>query len=227
MKKIVLQISIAIFVILTFCSLIFVPSTEGKTMNTKAKEALNILMEGNKRYAEGKLLHPHQGIDRRKDVAEGQHPIAIIVACSDSRVPPEIVFDQGLGDIFVVRVAGNVLSEVNIGSIDYAAEHFGIPLVIVLGHTRCGAVTVAVKGGEVTGHVRSILEAIEPAVNEARKQCRECDLVDAAARINVDRVVKNLQDSGPILSHLIKEGKLTIVGAYYDLDTGKVELLSK
>jgi carbonic anhydrase len=123
----------------------------------------------------------------------------------------------------VIRVAGNVLNDVNIGSIEYAAEHAGVPLVVVLGHKRCGAVTAAVEGGHAAGHIENIVEAILPAVEEAKKR-KGKNIVEEAAHINVERAVKTLTTSDPILSHLVKEGKLTVIGAYYDLDTGKVEL---
>jgi len=206
-------------------SFAFLSVAGAKDMNKGAKLNLDSLMSGNARYAAGEPTHPRQGMERRKEVTLSQHPAAIVVSCSDSRVPPEIIFDQGVGDLFVVRVAGNVLNDVNTGSVEYAAEHFNVPLVIVLGHERCGAVTATVKGGEAPWHIGSIVEAILPAVAEAKKCCSEGDLVEAAAHINVERAVKALRDSNPILSHLVKKGKLTVIGAYYDLDSGKVELL--
>ncbi len=213
------------FTVALACLLVFSFTASAKDMNAKAKRNLDSLMAGNSRYTGGELAHPRQGAERMKDVALSQHPGAIVVSCSDSRVPPEIIFDQGLGDLFVVRVAGNVLNDVNIGSVEYAAEHFDVPLVVVMGHKRCGAVTEAVKGGEAPGHIASIVDAIAPAVAEARKCSRGCDLVERASHINVERAVKALKDSDPILSHLVKKGKLSVIGAYYDLDTGKVELL--
>lgn len=188
---------------------------------------LETLMNGNVRFVAGKLLHPHQDASRRQEIAPKQHPVAIVVSCSDSRVPPEIVFDLGLGDLFVIRVAGNVLDDAGIGSIEYAAEHLKVPLVVVLGHKNCGAVSAAVGGGHAMGHIGSVVEAIAPAVDEAKKgcSCKEGDLVEAAGRANVELVVKTLKNSVPILSHLVNEGKLSVVGAYYDMDSGKVELL--
>ena len=123
-----------------------------------------------------------------KETASGQHPIAVVIGCSDSRVPPEIVFDQGIGDVFVVRVAGNVCDAHEIGSAEYALEHLGVPLLVVLGHTSCGAVTAAVVGGEVPGNVRSLLESIQPAVVKAQHEhpdLRGKDLVAAAIEANV------------------------------------------
>ena len=186
-------------------------------------QALRDLVAGNKRYAAARSIYPHQTAARRTQVARGQHPFAVILGCSDSRVPPEIVFDQGLGDLFVIRVAGNIVDDTVLGSIEYAAEHLGVRLVMVLGHKRCGAVDAAVKRGEAAGHISSLAEAIRPAVEKARGQ--PGDLLDNAVKANVERVVGQLQLSEPILVKLVKEGRLNIVGAYYDLESGVVDLI--
>src|SRR5579885_136434 len=161
-------------------------------------QALQKLVQGNKQYKRVAFLHPNQSLARRKAVAKGQSPFAIILSCSDSRVPPEIIFDQGLGDLFVVRVAGNVLNDNALGSIEYAAEHFNVPLVMVLGHQRCGAVDAAVKGGEAPGHIGSLVEAIRPAVEKTKG--KSGDPVGNAVRANVEMVVDQLKDSKPILA---------------------------
>lgn len=193
---------------------------------------MKILKEGNESYVRAKTLHPRQGPDRIKEVAQKQEPIAIVISCSDSRVPPEIIFDQGIGDLFVVRTAGNVLDKISLGSVEYAAEHLHVPLVIVMGHRRCGAVTAAVAGGEAVGHIKDVVDAIAPAVDEAKKTCSEpClpagrnELVEESTRINIKMVINALKNSGPILDSLVKEGCLSVIGAYYDLDSGKVEFL--
>lgn len=208
-------------VLLLFCAM----PAESKTLKPQARESLRLLTEGNARFAAGKPLHPRQGEARRAEVAPGQHPFAIIISCSDSRVPPEILFDQGIGDLFVVRVAGNVLDDMILGSVGYGASHLGIPLVVVLGHKRCGAVTVAVGGGEVPDYARGIVDELKPAVDEARKSCKDGDLVEAASHANVRRVVQMLRKNSPVLARLIRAGELSVVGAYYDLDSGKVEFL--
>jgi carbonic anhydrase len=162
-------------------------------------------------------------------LARGQRPPAIVLSCSDSRVPPEIVFDQSLGEIFVVRVAGNVPDPVVVGSIEYAAEHLGSSLVLVLGHERCGAVTAAVNvKGKAFGNIGSIVNAIAPAVAQARKEAvgkDKAELVDVAIADNVKNVVANLTRQSPSLAKLVKEGGVKIVGARYDLDDGKVTLV--
>ena len=186
-------------------------------------DALAKLKAGNERYVQSKLEHPNHSTEKRNELATGQHPYAIILSCSDSRVPPEIVFDQGLGDLFVIRVAGNVIDNIALGSIEYAAEHLHAPLIMVLGHERCGAVTAAVEGGHAPGHIHSIVTAIEPAVKKAAKASG--DKVDNSIRENVKMVAKQLEESKPILNELIEAGKLKVVGARYDLDSGQVELI--
>jgi len=193
--------------------------------NISADESLARLQAGNDRFVAGQVIHPNSGPARRAEVAKGQQPFAIVVGCSDSRVGPEVVFDQGLGDLFVVRTAGNVVDDVALGSIEYAVEHLGVPVILVLGHTRCGAVAAAVAGGEAHGHVGSIVEKIKPAVEETKG--KEGDAVDNAVRANVRNVVKQLRGAGPILSGLVKSGKLRVVGGCYDLDRGRVIMLEQ
>ena len=205
------------------CLWMAVSARPAEPTNVSADVALQRLKDGNKRFVEGKATHERQQADRRTEIANGQEPFAIVVCCSDSRVPPEIVFDQGLGDIFVVRTAGNVVDDVGFGSIEYAVEHFGTQLIIVLGHDHCGAVCAAVSGGEAHGHVQAVIQAIRPAVEEVKGQ--PGDPVDNAMRANVSDVVKKLRTTAPILPDRIKAGKLAIVGARYDLDGGQVELL--
>src|SRR5881394_3335221 len=132
--------------------------------------ALAELKAGNEHHARHQYQHPHESAARQRELTAGQHPHAEILSCADSRVPPEIVFDQGLGDLFVVRVAGNVATDTEIGSLEYGAEHLHIPLLVVLGHESCGAVTAAVQGGEVEGHIVSLVNLIKPAVDKSRGQ---------------------------------------------------------
>ena len=187
---------------------------------------LDTLKAGNERFVAGRAIHSNQSAERRTEVAAGQHPIAIVVGCADSRVPPEIVFDQGVGDLFVVRVAGNIVDDHALGSIEYAVEHLHAPLIIVLGHDKCGAVQAAVSGGDAGAHIQSIVEAIKPAVDEARSEQGSSpggDLLDHAIDANVRHVVYEIQHSEPILEHEIEAGKLQVVGARYKLESGKVE----
>ncbi|RBP43721.1 carbonic anhydrase [Roseimicrobium gellanilyticum] len=189
-------------------------------------EALNLLKEGNVRFVADKLNHPHQDRTSRAELAKGQHPFAIVLGCADSRTSPELVFDQGLGDLFVIRVAGNVLNDETIGSIEYAVEHLGSPLIVVLAHERCGAVKAArdtiATNGKAPGHIQSLVKAIEPAVATTSSADAE-----TTAKANALHVAKTLRESEPFLKEKAAAGKLTVVGAHYDLDTGKVEFLSE
>jgi len=191
--------------------------------HTEADQALKKLTDGNKRYASLKQKHPNQGVRRRAEVSKGQKPFAVIVGCSDSRIPPEILFDQGIGDIFVIRDAGNIVDDVALGSIEYAVDHLGTRLVVILGHSKCGAVTATVQGGEAHGHIGSIAKAIIPAVKKAK--VKKGDIIDNAIRINIDLVTKQVKTSTPIIAKLVKGGKVKVVGAYYDIDSGLVEIL--
>ena len=201
-----------------------------------ADEALNKLLDGNKRFVESKMnTCGETTAGAREKLAKGQKPYAIILSCSDSRVPPEIIFDKSLGEIFVVRVAGNVPDQVVLGSIEYAAEHLGSPLVMVLGHERCGAVTAAVEAkGKPEGNIGAIVKAIAPAVRKAKQGCKECKgcdmkdkakLVECAIDENVKMVAHNLTKQSPIIRELVKEHKVKIVAAKYDLDDGKVTVM--
>jgi len=186
-------------------------------------EALQRLVDGNHRFATGTAQHPDSSAERRTEVAAGQHPIAIVLCCADSRVGPEVVFDQGLGDIFVLRNAGNILDDHTIGSIEYAVEHLAAPLIIVVGHERCGAVTAAVNGGKAPGHIHSIVDAITPAIASAKSEAG--DTVDNSVRANARYVAGLLRRIGPIVGEAVQAGKVKVVAARYDLDSGIVEVL--
>ena len=189
-------------------------------------EAISKLKEGNGRYMSGSLQHPGQTAERRTELAKTQHPFAAIVSCSDSRVPPEIVFDQGLGDLFVVRVAGNVINDEGLGSIEYTVDHLGTRLILVLGHQSCGAVeaareTIAAKG-KAPGHIESLVTAIKPAVEATAK-----DDLETTVKANVKNVVKALRSSTPILKSKVDSGEIQVIGGYYSLDTGAVTFLDE
>jgi carbonic anhydrase len=188
-------------------------------------EALKRLEEGNQRFVADRTKNGVGQSKRLANLARGQHPFAIVVCCSDSRVGPETVLDQGLGDIFVLRSAGHVVDQVGLGTIEYAVEHLGPSLILVLGHQRCGAVEAAVSGKEVPGRVRDVVDAIRPAVQETRDQ--PGDPVDNAVRAHVRDVVKQLKDAGPFLKERVRAGTLKIVGGRYDLESGKMELVVK
>jgi len=188
-----------------------------------AEEALKILMEGNERFVKGELNHPHLDDVRRNMLKDGQAPFGIVLACADSRVLPDIIFDQGLGDLFVIRVAGNVAKDKVLGSIEYAVEHLGTKLIFVLGHESCGAVTAALEPAQLEGHINKILDLIRPAVHMARHQ--EGDLLENAIKNNAIMVKENISDSLPVINRAIKEKGVKVVSGYYSLSNGKVELL--
>ena len=196
----------------------------GGKLATTADEALRELKQGNERFAKGKALSPTRGLNRVKEVASGQHPEAVILSCADSRVPPEILFDEGIGDLFVVRVAGNVSEPATTGSIEYAAEHLNVPLIVVLGHKKCGAVKATAEAtGPVEGNIGAIVKELQPAVEAAKAAPGKRGLVDDAVYANAELVAKQLFTESPVLTHLAHAGKIKIVTAIYDLDTGKVE----
>jgi carbonic anhydrase len=211
-------------------------------------EAISRLKEGNGRYTSGNQQHPHESSEertllatnsyenasmifpdmakRREELTKSQHPFAIVLGCADSRVPPEIVFDQGLGDLFVVRVAGNVIDDHSLGSIEYAVDHLAVRLIVVLGHQRCGAVkaakeTIAAKI-KAPAHIQSLVTAIQPAVEATVK-----DDLEATVEANVKNVAQALRSSAPLLKPKVDSGELKVVGAYYSLDTGSVAFLDE
>jgi carbonic anhydrase len=188
-------------------------------------QALIQLQRGNERFVAGWPDHPNQSARRRREVSDsGQQPFAIILSCADSRVPPEIIFDQGLGDLFIIRVAGNVLDEVILGTIEYAVEHLHTPLVMVLGHDKCGAVTAAVEHVPTNSHVQAIVDALQPALTLAEGQAG--DRVSTAIDANIRFAVKTLHVSEPVLMGACAAGQLRIVGARYNLDTGEVKIIT-
>lgn len=187
-------------------------------------EALQKLIEGNRRHLSGEFTITQRLAERRQQVAKAQHPFAAILGCSDSRLPPEIVFDHSLGDLFVVRVAGNIVDMNGLASLEFAVTQFGTPLILVLGHARCGAVAAALAETKVPGHIVSLVDAIKPSVAMSKGQ--PGDALDNAIRANIRRTVEDLKTSQPILGDLVKAGTLKVVGALYSLDTGKVELVA-
>ena len=210
-----------------------------QTSVSSESNPLSALKEGNERFCSGLLSHNHQDINRIKELTEGQHPKAVIITCSDSRVPPEIIFDQGLGDIFTIRTAGNVMSDYEEGSVEYAAEHLHTKLIVVMGHESCGAVTAMLEHSDKLlqkenseegnhdecDHITSIIQALENE-EEAKEALKETEnRCSAMVHANVIHGVKQLRNSKPILSKLHEDKEIQIVGAVYHLDSGRVEFL--
>ena len=210
-------------VTLGVASNMFTPKPAIAQNNITPDEALRLLMDGNNRFTSKKRLYPHQNYARLREVAKEQKPFASILGCADSRVPAEIVFDQGLGDLFVCRVAGNIATAEEIGSLEFGSFVLGTKVIMILGHERCGAVSATIKGAQVPGQISSLLAAIKPAVEKS--QGLPGDKLENACKANILLQVENLKVS-PVISELINTNKLKIVGGYYDLDTGKVSLVS-
>ena len=192
--------------------------------NLSAADSLNKLKEGNERYVTLHQKHPDESKKRRKEMMNGQHPFAIILSCSDSRVPLELIFDQGLGDLFEIKNAGNVLDDHVIGSIEYAVMHCGVKLIVIMGHQDCGAIAATLSGVSETKYIKSLEDSIQPAIED----CKEKGL-----EINSDNVVKAhvMQDINELLKEdhylvdYMKKHNVKIVPAYYHIDSGKVDFL--
>ena len=194
-------------------------------------EAISKLKEGNGRYTSGSLQHPGQTAERRTELANTQHPFATIVSCSDSRVPPEIVFDQGLGDLFVIRVAGNIVAPSQVGSVEFAASRFGTRLVVVLGHSECGAILATLEelqspGSNKSRNLASIVDRVRPSVEsllDTDVAKNKSQLVKKAVRANIRASTDHLRHGSRVLEQLIQDEGLMVVGAEYSLETGVVD----
>ena len=195
--------------------------------SVSAEEALARLKEGHARFLAGHGQHPNvDGARRRQTGTEGQHPFAAVVGCSDSRIPVEIVFDQGVGDIFVVRVPGNVCNADEIGAVEYGVEHLGTALCVVLGHTRCGAVTGVVTGAPLEGNLGRLVGNIHHALVKARRDnptLQDESLVEATARANVEQSIGDLLRGSAGLRERARQGSLKVVGAIYDVVSGAID----
>ena len=189
----------------------------------KFEEAMDLLLNGNLRFSSNRVIHPAQKHSRLKELVKGQNPFATILTCSDSRVVPEFIFDRGIGDLFVIRNAGNIVDDHVLGNIEYAIESLHTPVVLVLGHTNCGAVTAAVNGSMCKGYWDKVLKKIEPVVD---KKASSKNALNNSILNNVNYCVDKIKRSKPVISKLVKDKKVRIIGAIYDLKTGKVEFLN-
>ncbi|QSJ18894.1 carbonic anhydrase [Nostoc sp. UHCC 0702] len=187
------------------------------------EQALQQLIDGNNRFVKRQRKNPNQTFTRLIEVAKGQKPFASILGCADSRVPSEIIFDQGFGDLFVCRVAGNIATPEETGSLEFGSLILGSKVIMVVGHKRCGAVEATVKGAQVPGQIATLLAAIQPGIESSLNQ--PGDKLENACKANILSQIKKLKTS-PILSQLVSEKKLVIAGGYYDLDTGRVTMIS-
>lgn len=180
------------------------------------QQALELLYEGNRRFASGAPRDSRRDMERVREVASSQRPFAAFLGCADSRVPIEIIFNQGFGDLFVTRIAGNVASSENVGSLEFGTEMLGAKVLYVLGHTQCGAVTAAVRGTDVPGQISGLFQHIRPAVKSAKGD------VDAAIAANVRHQAVILAESSPVISRRIQRGELIVAGGIYELASGRV-----
>lgn len=227
LKKIVIFIGIVAVVYFVFYLAQNFWLPEGKVTNPGKAEEL--LEQGNDRYVAGKPIHPNQDLARRTMTASrGQQPFVTVLTCSDSRVPVEILFDCGVGDIFVVRVAGNVVNTDEAGSIEYGVDHLETPLMVVLGHTHCGAVTAVAGHGEIHGNIGALVKNIGTAVKTAKEAHPDLSgsaLVEEAVVANVWQSIDDLLQLSEVTRKRIKAAKLEVVGAVYDIESGKVSWL--
>lgn len=220
MKRFYFSLQLALSLLFALAPLLSVSAVE-----EYAKNPLEKLVQGNKRYVNSATVCHEDWTAKRTALVANQKPFAIIVACSDSRVPPEIVFDQTLGHLFIVRVAGNIVDDFAIGSIEYGVNVLGANLVVVLGHSNCGAVDAALKGMKFDNHIQEVLNALQPAVAATKGEAG--NLLEKTIKANVKIVAEKLKRSKPLLSKLAEQGTLRIVGGYYNLDSGQVEFLDR
>ncbi len=218
-----------LLIFITFCSLIAYSSEEGPKVSKD--EAYNMLKEGNNRFVTGERTFTHLDEGRIKETAkEGQHPFAIVLTCSDSRVPPEHIFDTGIGDIFTIRVAGNVFDTDEIATAEYGAAHLKAPVILVLGHSKCGAVTAVATGAELEGSLPGLLDNIKPALEKTKIKdptLKGDDLVNKCTEENVWLSIEDLFNKSEIVREYVKEGKLLVIGGLYNIETGKVNWIGQ
>ena len=236
MKKVCSLVASAMIFVLLLGGASCCPNPKNKEVSVQLQDQatddpLTLLKKGNQRFVLNTPLNAHKDAERLQELVQGQNPRAVIVSCSDSRIPPEIVFDQGLGDLFVIRTAGNVIGDYELGSVEYAAAVLQTKLIVVLGHSSCGAVNATIKhnhkGESVPGHIASIVKAIgdgaevkEVLANKDSETLEQC-AVDA----NVINGVKQLRNCAPILNELYQSGKIQILGAVYHIESGEVRYL--
>ena len=189
------------------------------------REVLQVLLDGNRRFLSDKCEQPNHCEASRRGLVNSQDPMAVVLTCADSRVPPCDVFDVGLGDLFVVRVAGNIINDHILGSIEYAVDHLNSSLVMVMGHSSCGAITAVSQGVKLHGHVASLTPAIAAALKKTKG--RPGIWTNNAAKELALTMARRIEESEPIMVDMVEEGKVLVIATYYNLDTGEVSLLSE
>lgn len=200
------------------------PKVEGLVKPKNPEQILSLLMDGNKRYMEGKLLD-HDVKNRREKTLQGQAPMVTVVACSDSRVVPEFIFDTNLEDIFSIQTAGNIVDDITIGSIEYGVAHAKTPVLMIMGHEKCGAVTACV-GGHREGNITSIMKKIEPGIENVSREGDQNQVVTECAKANVKAVITELMEKSQTIREAVDNGTLKVVGAMYYLQDGRVDIIA-
>ncbi len=193
---------------------------KNKMGNPLVKDAFTLLSEGNQRHFMGTSLKPNQDPERIREVSTGQYPFAAVLTCADSQVTPEILFDCGLGDLYVVRVAGNILNDMNLGSLEYAVDYLGVSLIVVLGHQKCGTIHAAMEDENLPGYLPSLVEGLTPAVKAANKKSLE-----AVTRMHVRLTCEDIKHMSESIYKHVYDGSVKVVSGFYHLDTGQVEWL--
>lgn len=186
----------------------------------------NMLL-GNKRFAKGSPIHPHTNANYLNSIAREQRPKAVVITCSDSRVSPELIFDEGLGDLFVIRTAGNIIGEVELGSVEYAVEHLQVPVLFVLGHKRCGAVQAMLTGELPHNHIKTIIDSLRNEMEIKAIPIDDTERLQHCVEANVHHGVKELLSQSEAVQQAVRKGTLQVVGAYYDLDDRTIRILEQ
>ncbi len=214
-------------IVVTLMSLLINCKNKILPAEAATETSLQKLVTGNSRFSQHHPVHPDEDMKRMTAISKEQHPFAAVVCCSDSRVPPELLFDQGFGDLFVIRTAGNIIGGVEIGSIEYAVEHLGVKLIIVMGHENCGAVKAFIAGGEAPGHIKDIVDSLKNEQEIVKIPVTDINRLNDCVIANVWHGVKELQTESAIIREKIEKNELQIIAARYDLDDFKVTLLKQ
>lgn len=196
-------------------------------VNTESQDGLTTVIEGNERFMSNHPIHPDQTLERLRSLEKGQNPFAVVISCSDSRVPPELIFDQGLGDLFTIRNAGNIIGDYELGSVEYAVEHLHVPLVIVMGHSNCGAIGAYLEHqhDSIPNHIQKIVNYIKAEPEEKQVNRKSKNYYEASIKANVLHGVHVLKTADPVMAEMLKHKEIKIVGAIYDMHSGKVNFL--
>ncbi len=222
------QMKLRVTISLTALSiLLFISCSTKEKTQIKTQDELATIIEGNERFMSNHPVHPDQTLNRLRSLEKGQKPFAVVISCSDSRVPPELIFDQGFGDLFIIRNAGNIIGDYELGSVEYAVEHLHTPLVIVMGHSNCGAIGAYLEHqhDSIPNHIQKIVDYIKAEPEEKDVDKNDENIYETSIKANVLHGVHVLQNSDPVIKALLKKKEVKIIGAVYDMHSGKVNFL--